>query len=187
MITAWRIRYLLTGLIAVVLTAMPVTAAEKTSPPDNFGTAEWAAGHWQKAVHYLKYVSEDDQRKKLRSVPEHLREQAWNEFWKEADPLKSTDRNEYRQTYFERIAYANEHYETSLRDGWLSDQGEAYIRLGPPKVVDKLTMRAGGRDIHVWEYPTTHGLDLVFYDRTGVGDFRLLNPTDMIDEVRLYN
>ena len=174
-------------LVSLFVLSGTAAADGNSAAPENFGSAEWAATHWPQAVRYLKYVSDEDQRSKLLSVPAPLRPQVWNDFWQEAGPLKSTDRNEFRRTYFERIAYANSHYETSLLEGWLSDRGEAYIRLGPPKVVEKLTMRAGGRDIRVWEYPTTHDLDLVFYDRTGLDDFRLLNPSAMVDEVYLRN
>jgi GWxTD domain-containing protein len=151
--------------------------------PANFGTDEWAIANYQDAVNYLHYLSERKTRQALVSVPDNLRLEAWQQFWKKLDPVSKTPENEYQIEYFARIRYANEHYTTNLQPGWLTDRGEAYVRLGAPKDIEKFTMRARGRDIEVWEYWAPREVQLFFYDRTGVGDFFLLNPADMMEEV----
>ena len=52
-------------------------------------------------------------------------------FWRRRDPNPDTEENEYREEYYERIAYANEHY-TSGIPGWKTDRGRVYITWGKP-------------------------------------------------------
>lgn len=151
--------------------------------PDNFGETGWAVQHWEKAVDYLKYVTDDDTRKELRSVPGRQRAEAWDSFWKGLDPVEGTSSNEMRKAYFERVRHANETFPTLLQEGWQTDMGEVYIRLGEPRQVDRYNMRASGNDIQVWSYWSPYAIDLVFYDETGLGDFYLLNYGSMVDRV----
>ena len=49
---------------------------------------------------------------KLRSNEE--REEFIKIFWRQRDPDPDTDENEYREQYYERIAYANEHFSSGI-------------------------------------------------------------------------
>ena len=169
-----------------MLTAVSVWAGKQAEMPENFGTDEWAVAHYVEAVGYLKYLTDNEDRQKLLSVPEKLRLEAWVEFWNKLDPVSVTPENEYRDAYFARIKHANLDYGTILLSGWLTDRGETYIRLGPPNSIERFTMRAGGKDLEVWSYWIPREVNLVFLDRSGVGDFYLLNPGDMIDQVFIY-
>jgi GWxTD domain-containing protein len=169
-------------VILLALTGSLLYAVKIPDMPDNFGSDEWAVEHWNQAVGYLKYITTDEQRQKLGSVPENLRKEAWDEFWKGEDPVPSTPENEFKNTYFARIRYANEHYGTNLWTGWLSDRGEVYIRLGPPEDTEVFRMQANGRDIEVWHYWIPDDVSLYFVDQTGFGDFVLENPQVMLRE-----
>ncbi|HUU26351.1 MAG TPA: GWxTD domain-containing protein [archaeon] len=169
-----------------LIMASSLWARKNVEIPANFGKDDWSVTHWEDAVRYLKYIADNNTRQKLLSVPESLRQEAWDEFWKKHDPVSSTPANEFRDQYFARVKYANENYGTNLRDGWLNDMGEVYIRMGQPMRTEKFTMRASGRDLEVWEYWTNYDVQLVFLDRSGLGDFDLLNPAEMIDQVYIY-
>ena len=54
------------------------------------------------------------------------RENFIENFWRRRDPDPDTEENEFREQYYERIAYANEHY-TSGIPGWKTDRGRIYI------------------------------------------------------------
>ena len=174
----------LTVALSLVMTAS-LWAVKKVDMPGNFGKDDWAVSHYQEAVGYLKYMTKNQTIQKLISVPDNLRQDAWDDFWKGYDPLKKPSANEFQEAYFDRIRYANEKFGSILQPGWLTDRGEAYIRLGEPTSREKFTMRAGGHDIEVWNYMIPRDIYLVFVDRTGVGDFDLLNTGDMLDEVYL--
>ena len=173
-------------LALLLLSTAAFGARKQPEMPENFGTQEWAVANYEEAVSYLKYLTEKNDRQELLSVPQNLRLETWQEFWKKLDPVSSTPENEYRDAYFERIRHANLDYGTILQPGWLTDMGETYIRLGPPMNIERFTMRSQGKDIEVWNYWAPREVNLVLLDQTGVGDFRLLNPGEMIDQVYIY-
>jgi GWxTD domain-containing protein len=125
--------------------------------------------------------------KKLRTSEE--REAFAAEFWRRRDPDPDTEENEYRDGYYERMAYANEHFSAG-RPGHLNDRGRIYLVWGKPDEVE--THPTGGTyqqpayqsgqtvttyPFEIWFYrylPNVgSGLELEFVDRSGSGDYRL--------------
>ena len=176
---------LTTLCMAVLLTvALPLYAVKEVKMPDDFGTTDWAVSNWSEAVGYLKYLAKDEVREELVALPVGERLEAWREFWNGSKPALGKERQEQ---YFQRIRYANEHFGSRLLPGWKTDMGETWIRLGKPEWREKYTMRGAGRDMEVWNYMNPRDTYLVFVDRTGLGDYDLLNYGTMIDEVYFYN
>src|SRR5437870_5860714 len=77
----------------------------------------------------VAYIITDDERRAFKKLEtDEERERFIEEFWRRRDPDPDTDENEFREEYYERIAYANEHY-TSGIPGWKTDQiGRASCR-----------------------------------------------------------
>ena len=92
-----------------------------------------------KDVAFIITSQERDAFKKLKTNEE--REQFIEMFWRRRDPDPDTDENEYREEYYERIAYANEHFSSGI-PGWKSDRGRIYIMYGKPD--EKETHPMGG-------------------------------------------
>lgn len=181
-----RIVILQVAILLLFSTAADLWARKRAEMPDDFGTAVWAASNWEEAVKYLRYVTDRDTRERMLKVDKASRAVVWDELWQGYDSERVAEANEFRDRYFERVRHANENYGTILQYGWETDRGETWIRLGPPRWQDRYNMRGPGRDIEVWQYWAPKAVDLVFIDRTGVGDFYLLNPYDMIDRAYLY-
>jgi len=56
------------------------------------------------------YVITDEERKAFKKLTtDEEREAFIEEFWRRRDPDPDTDENEFKEEYYERIAYANEH------------------------------------------------------------------------------
>jgi len=177
-----------TGLFALLLlaAALPLHAVKQVEMPENFGSDEWVAVHWEEAVEYLKYMTKDDVRQEMLKLPAVERMAAWENFWKGRDAGDEAIVKERREQFFGRVRYANENFGTILQPGWLTEMGETWIRLGKPDWRDRYPMRGSGRDLEVWNYMNPRDTYLVFIDRSGLGDYALLNYSDMIDEVYLY-
>ncbi|HLA40867.1 MAG TPA: GWxTD domain-containing protein [Candidatus Glassbacteria bacterium] len=174
---------MLAALVIMLIAAVPARAVKQVEMPNNFGADDWAVNNWEEAVGYLKFLANDDTRKEMLKLQESDRIAAWDEFWKARDPEKKKADNVFRSTYFARVRYANENFGSILRPGWLTDRGETWIRLGEPRMLDKYPMSSGSRSLEVWNYWFPRDTYLVFLDRSGVGDYDLLNYGDMIDEV----
>lgn len=117
------------------------------------------------------------------------RENFIENFWRRRDPNPDTEENEYREEYYERIAYANEHYASGI-PGWKTDRGRTYIAWGKPDSVeshpsggsyDRPSYEGGGSTttypFEIWFYRhldgVGDGLEIEFVDPTGSGEYRI--------------
>ena len=95
---------------------------------------ESAYKHWvDEEVPYIITPEERAAWKKLATDDE--REQFIEAFWERRNPNPGTGENEFKEEYYRRIAYANEHF-TSGIPGWRTDRGRIYIMYGPPDEID---------------------------------------------------
>lgn len=121
---------------------------------------------------------------KLKSNEE--REQFIKYFWSQRDPDPDTEENEYREQYYERIAYANEHF-ASGKPGWMTDRGRIYIKFGKPDGIESHPaggsyQRSNGESSTAYPFETwfyrylpgvRSGVEIEFVDPTGTGEYRI--------------
>ena len=117
------------------------------------------------------------------------RENFIENFWRRRDPNPDTEENEYREEYYERIAYANEHYSSGI-PGWKTDRGRIYIAWGKPDSVeshpsggsyDRPSYEGGGSTttypFEIWFYRhldnVGDGIEIEFVDPSGTGEYRI--------------
>jgi GWxTD domain-containing protein len=156
---------------------------------------EWV----DKDVDYIITEAERSAFKKL--VTDEEREQFIEAFWQRRDPDPDTDENEYKEQYYERIAYANEHYASGI-PGWKTDRGRIYITFGKPDSVeshpaggiyDRPSYHGGGSTttypFEVWFYRYLEGIgsgiEIEFVDPTGTGEYRIARSPDEKDALAM--
>src|SRR6185436_2910095 len=123
------------------------------------------------------------------------RENFIENFWRRRDPNPDTEENEFREEYYERIAYANEHFASGI-PGWKTDRGRIYITWGKPDsteshpsggAYDRPSYEGGGSTttypFEVWFYRylggVGSGVEIEFVDPTGSGEYRIArNPNE---------
>ena len=80
----------------------------------------------------VAYIITDEEKKTFKTLKtDEEREQFIEQFWLRRDPDPDTDTNEYREEYYQRIAYANENFASGI-PGWKTDRGRIYIMFGKP-------------------------------------------------------
>src|SRR5438477_8502190 len=90
----------------------------------------------------VTYVITEEERKAFKKLAtDDERERFIEEFWRRRDPDPDTDENESKEEYYERIAYANEHFASGI-PGWRSDRGRIWIMYGKPD--ERETHPSGG-------------------------------------------
>jgi GWxTD domain-containing protein len=62
--------------------------------------------HHRRRTKAFKKLANDDERERFIE-----------EFWRRRDPDPDTEENEFKEEYYERIAYANEHFSSAYQDG----------------------------------------------------------------------
>jgi GWxTD domain-containing protein len=131
---------------------------------------------------------------KLHSDEE--REQFILEFWRLRDTDPDTEENEYREAYFERFAYVNEHFAAGI-PGYKTDRGKIYLKYGKPDEIE--SHPSGGSyqppsherysatstyPFEKWWYrhiPGRSDVEIEFVDPTGTGEYRIArNPFEKI-------
>jgi GWxTD domain-containing protein len=128
--------------------------------------------------------------KKLQTDEE--REQFIAIFWNHRDPDPDTEENEYREGYYERVEYVNEHFSSGI-PGVKTDRGRIYLKFGKPDEVEshpsggayeRDASEGGGSTstypFERWWYRNLPGhsdVDFEFVDPTGSGEYRIArNP-----------
>ena len=146
----------------------------------------------------VAYIILDDEKRAFKKLAtDEEREQFIEQFWRKRDPDPDTDENEYREEYYERIAYTNQHFASGI-PGWKTDRGRIYIMFGPPH--EKESHPSGGsynRQSHEGGGSTTtypfetwfyrhipgvgSGVEIEFVDPTGSGEYRIARSPDEKD------
>ena len=146
----------------------------------------------------VAYIITDEERKAFKKLAtDDERERFLEEFWRRRDPDPDTDENEFREEYYERIAYANEHYASGI-PGWKTDRGRIYITWGKPDEVEshpsggnynRESYEGGGSTstypFERWFYRylpgVGSGIEIEFVDPTGSGEYRIARNPDEKD------
>jgi GWxTD domain-containing protein len=138
----------------------------------------------------VAYIITDEEKKIFKTLKtDDEREQFIEQFWLRRDPDPDTDVNEYREEYYQRIAYANENFASGI-PGWKTDRGRIYIMFGKPD--EKESHPSGGSynrpvwegggttstfPFETWWYRYIEGvgsdIEIEFVDPTGSGEYRI--------------
>jgi GWxTD domain-containing protein len=183
---------------AVLATSVSVGFAQKDKeqPSQDPTTKDRKVGKEVKKV-YTDWVNKDvayvitgDEKKAFKALKtDEERENFIENFWRRRDPDPDTEENEYREQYYERIAYANEHFASGI-PGWKTDRGRIYITFGKPDGVeshptggsyDRPSYEGGGSTttypFETWFYRhldnVGEGIEIEFVDPTGTGEYRI--------------
>ena len=144
------------------------------------------------------YIITDEERKAFKKLQtDEERERFIEEFWRRRDPDPDTDENEFKEEYYERVAYANEHFASGI-PGWKTDRGRIWIMYGKPDerethpmggAYDRPSYEGGGSTstypFEIWFYRylagVGSGIEIEFVDPTGSGEYRIARNPDEKD------
>jgi len=133
------------------------------------------AADLDKVIEQLIYIASSSQIsfiKKGKTKEEKLKR--FQDFWQSVYNAPKIEENPIFSEYYRRVAYADEHF-SQYFSGWNSDRGMVFILLGPPDNVDRHPFDIDAKPYEVWQYYNLN-VSLVFVDRTGFGDYRLITP-----------
>lgn len=164
-------------------TVDPSTKSRKVTPEVKEVYKKWLSQD-------VDYIITGEERKAFKALKtDEERENFIENFWRRRDPDPDTEENEYREQYYERIAYANEHYASGI-PGWKTDRGKIYITFGKPDEIEthptggaynRPSYEGGGETttypFEVWFYrhleSVGDGIEIEFVDPTGTGEYRI--------------
>jgi GWxTD domain-containing protein len=191
------------AMFSLTFALSPVAAQKKTGDQDPSEKPRNVKPELKKAYKDwldkdVAYIITDEERKAFKKLEtDDEREHFIEEFWRRRDPDPDTDENEYREEYYERIAYANEHYASGI-PGWKTDRGRIYIMYGKPDELEthpsggtynRESYEGGGSTstypFERWFYRyiagVGSGIEIEFVDPTGSGEYRIARNPDEKD------
>lgn len=178
----------------------PPSQDTRTKPIKAKGELRDAHKRWlNEDVPYI--ISEAERKAFLALTTDEERENFIAIFWQNRDPDPDTEENEYREEYYERIAYANQHFASGI-PGWRTDRGRIYIRWGKPDSIESRPSGGsyerpsyeGGGSTTVYPFETWFyrhldgigdGIEVEFVDPTGTGEYRIARNPDEKDALAM--
>jgi GWxTD domain-containing protein len=144
----------------------------------------------------VAYIITDEERRAFKALKtDEERDKFIEGFWLRRDPDPDTPENEYKDQYYERIQYANEHFASGV-PGWKTDRGRIYIMYGKADEIeshpaggpyDRPSYEGGGTTttypFEVWWYRYIEGIgsdiEIEFVDPSGSGEYHIArNPNE---------
>ncbi len=138
----------------------------------------------------VPYIITNEERAAFKKLTTDDEREAFIEnFWELRNPNPGSPENEFKEEYYRRIAYANEHYASGI-PGWKTDRGRIYIMYGPADEIDdhpsggqyQRPFSEGGGETSTypfedWRYRYIDGIGenviLEFVDTTMTGEYHL--------------
>ena len=165
-------------------------------------TGEMRDAHKRWLSEDVPYIISDAERKAFLTLKtDEEREAFIGTFWHNRDPDPDTEENEFREEYYERIAYANENFSSGI-PGWKTDRGRIYIRWGKPDSIesrpsggsyDRPSYEGGGSTtvypFETWFYRhldnVGDGIEIEFVDPSGTGEYRIARDANEKDALAM--
>jgi GWxTD domain-containing protein len=163
-----------------------LTDAQATTLENQLGDA------YKKWLEYdVVYIITDAERNAFLTLHTNEEREAFiDQFWLRRNPVPGAAENAFKEEHFRRIAYANEHFESSV-PGWKTDRGRIYILWGKPDSVDahqpsgdpcaRFPINCPETNMspfEVWHYNFLEGIGnnilLEFLNSPKSGDYRLI-------------
>jgi GWxTD domain-containing protein len=138
----------------------------------------------------VAYIITDEERRAFKALKtDEERDKFIEAFWLRRDPDPDTPENEYKDQYYERIQYANEHFASGI-PGWKTDRGRIYIMYGKADEIeahpaggpyDRPSYEGGGSTttypFEIWWYRYIEGIgsdiEIEFVDPSGSGEYHI--------------
>ena len=130
---------------------------------------------FEKTIAILTLIASPQEIDELRSAPAPDRARLWTAFWTRRDPSPGTGENQALVEHLRRVRHATD----NLADGgagWESDRGRVYIKYGEPEHTEVRIDAQNNGEYLIWYY-YRDGKTFVFFDRMGLGEYRLTDSS----------
>jgi GWxTD domain-containing protein len=166
------------GVTQLVFARMAGTDSSQAAVFVGFGS-DLPITRFEDMLMFLRYFATPSRIQGLREAPEEERAAAWAAFVASTDSMPATAVHEDLRDYFARLVRANARFREEGTPGWISDRGRVFVVMGEPDQILEPTFSDFQRNRQqLWEY-RNRGIQLVFFDETGTGRWRLTQASEV--------
>ncbi len=115
---------------------------------------------------FIEYFASPEEMDQYENLPDDGKVLFLKRFWHQ--------RGYTLKEIMERVKYADEHFSVGRKKGRFTDRGRIYIKYGPPDEVEKSGVAMSDLEKETWFYYKGRGLEFVFVDIDGTGDYKLV-------------
>lgn len=157
------------------ITAAPVTDIQAKEGEMSGLSAEELAAEFEMA----RYVATEQEIKTFSQITtQQGRREFLAKFWSEVERGKMGHAPTARREYIARVEKANERYRAFSRNGWRTDRGRVFVLYAEPDEIERRPSSEGAKPYEIWYYyQVENGVEFVFVDRTGFGEYVLVHST----------
>ena len=99
-------------------------------------------------------------------------------FWSMVEQGKMGRDPIMRQEYLSRVKKASDRFRAFNREGWRTDRGRVFMLFDEPDEIERKPSTESGKPYEIWHfYQVENGIEFVFIDRTGFGEYILVHST----------
>ena len=100
------------------------------------------------------------------------------DFWTEVEGGKPGKISIRRNVYLDRVRTSSDKFRAFNRPGWKTDRGRVFVLYGEPDHTERVPSSEGAKPHETWHYyQIENGVQFVFIDRTGFGEYQLVHST----------
>jgi GWxTD domain-containing protein len=99
-------------------------------------------------------------------------------FWTEVEAGRLGQTGIPRVVYLQRVLTATQRFRAMGHEGWQTDRGRVYILYSEPDEIERFPSSYDSKPYEIWHYyGIENGIEFDFIDRSGFGDYVLVNST----------
>jgi len=99
-------------------------------------------------------------------------------FWTEVEAGRLGQVGIPRAVYLQRVSTATQRFRVMGHQGWQTDRGRVYILYSDPDEIERFPSSFDSKPYEIWHYyGIENGIEFDFVDRSGFGDYVLVNST----------
>ena len=138
-------------------------------------TADEMAEEFRKA----QYLATDQEIKTFTQITsEDGRREFLAKFWSEVEAGRMGKAGILRSVYLLRVQNADQRFHAMGRAGWRTDRGRVLVLYAEPDEIERFPSSQDTKPYETWHYYSIeNGVDFIFVDRSGFGDYVLVNST----------
>lgn len=172
-----RVRDRSTGAVATQAKTFFVAGRAPAGSSDSMIT-RLSEHDFKRHLEQMQYVLNDHDKLMLKSLPWPAQRAYVIQIWRRFDPVPATPVNEFREEYFRRVQYANQHFSAGFSAGWQTDRGRVVIKFGIPDEIERFPARTHAQPYEVWTYLQEGRKQFIFADLDGFGKYELIYSSD---------
>lgn len=126
-----------------------------------------------------QYLATDQEIKTFAQITsEDGRREFLAKFWSEVEAGRMGKAGIMRSVYLQRILNADQRFRALGRAGWRTDRGRVLALYAEPDEIERFPSSQDTKPYETWHYYSIeNGVDFVFVDRSGFGEYVLVNST----------